>query len=921
MSIPILATKLFIPPPQTNGVLRPRLIEQLNQGSQDKLTLISAPAGFGKTTLLSQWLVNCDRPTTWLSLDEKDNDPTRFLRYLIASLQVVNASFGAGVLAGLQSPQPPPIELILTTLINEIADIENKFILVLDDYHVIDAKPVNDIISFLLEHLTSPTRLIISSREDPHLPLARLRVRGQLTELRAADLRFSSMEAAEFLNQMMDTKLSMEDVVALESRTEGWIASLQLAAISMRGHKDKTNFIKSFTGSHHFVMDYLVEEVLQQQPEHVQRFLMQTAVLDRFCGPLCDAVFKDNSASGQKILDYIKSANLFVIPLDNERHWFRYHHLFADLLKQRSAQNFTLSNQNEPTLTTLHLRASRWFEDHNLKVEAFYHTIAAKDFERAAELIERVWPEMERSFQTATWLEMVKLMPEDLIETRPVITAGYGLALMTCGDYQAGQAKLKDAERCLNANINQSGSNKITPSPMVVIDNEQFRSLPASIATTRVYHALALDNATDAVKYAQQALRLLPKEDHIRRGVAAGLLACSYWANGNLDIANQTFVEVKSGHETAGSHHFAIAITIGLAGIKVSQGELQAAKSLYEESINQALRQDIFAPAVAADLLLGLSMLQLEQGDFEAAQQQLTKSKELGDQTALSDWKYCWFIAQARIKEAQDDLENALDLLQKAESVFFNTPRPNFHPISAKKTRIWIRQSRLSEAMAWVDDQELSTDDDLNYLQEFEHITLVRVLLARYQSDQSIDLLLKAADLLDRLLIAAEIGSRKGSLIEILLLKAQVYKARDEENLAFTTLKHALVLAEPEDYVQVFVSEGPFMENLLSEVSTQGIKSDYVNMLLSIIKAEKRFKKNKSELPTNPFAQPLIEPLSKRELEILRLIDRGLSNREICDSLFLALTTVKGHNSNIFGKLQVKSRTEAIVRARQLNLL
>ena len=378
MSTPILATKLYIPPPRPKVVLRPCLIEQLSQGLYRRLTLISAPAGFGKTTLISEWVAGCELPVAWLSLDEGDKDPRRFLVYFVTALQKIAANIGEEVLEALQSLQSPPIELILTTLLNEIAAIPNNFILVLDDYHVIDAKPVDNVLTFLLEHLPPQMHLVITTREDPNLPLARLRARDQLTELRAADLRFTPAEAAGFLDQMMGLNLSAEDIAALETRTEGWIAGLQLAALAMlamQGHKDATSFIKSFTGTHHFVMDYLIEEVLQQQSERVQTFLLRTAILDRLCGPLCDAVLLDPSASGQETLEYIERANLFIIPLDNERHWYRYHHLFADLLRQRLGQS-----QTPEEIAQYHICASEWFEKNGDQAEAFRHLIAARDY-------------------------------------------------------------------------------------------------------------------------------------------------------------------------------------------------------------------------------------------------------------------------------------------------------------------------------------------------------------------------------------------------------------------------------------------------------------------------------------------------------------------------------------------------------------
>ncbi|MGI8553025.1 MAG: LuxR C-terminal-related transcriptional regulator, partial [Dehalococcoidia bacterium] len=455
MTTPILATKLYIPPPRPNVVLRPRLIERLNEGLNRKLTLISAPAGFGKTSLVSDWLIGCERAAAWLSLDEGDHDPLRFLMYLVAALQTIAPNMGERVLGVLQSPQPLSIDAILTTLLNDMTIISNHFVLVLDDYHVIDAKPVDHALTFLLERLPPQMHLVIVTREDPHLPPARLRVRGQLTELRVTDLRFSFPESAGFLNQVMGLNLSAEDVAALETRTEGWIAGLQLAAISMQGHHDATSFITAFTGSHHFVMDYLVEEVLQQQPESVQTFLLRTSILERLCGPLCDAVVLEPTAPGQATLELLEHANLFIVPLDNERRWYRYHHLFADLLRQRLQRgNVASPGEEGGDVAELHRRASQWYEDHGLELDAFRHAAAANDLEPAERLIEGKEIDgkgMPLHFCGAlapvlNWLES---LPTTALDARPSLWTAFASTLFATGQTTRVEQTLQAAEAAL----------------------------------------------------------------------------------------------------------------------------------------------------------------------------------------------------------------------------------------------------------------------------------------------------------------------------------------------------------------------------------------------------------------------------------------------------------------------------------------
>ncbi|MCP4400392.1 MAG: helix-turn-helix transcriptional regulator [bacterium] len=961
MSIPILTTKLYIPPLQTQRVRRPRLMERLNEGlpkqnscfaqnnsfTQNvspsegrftrKLTLISAPAGFGKTTLVSEWLADCERfeppvRVAWLSLDQEDNDLTHFLAYLIAASQTIEPEIGEGVTGLLQSSQSPSTESILTALINDIVTVPDNFILVLDDYHVIDAAPIDRALTFLLDHLPPRMHLVIATREDPQFPQARLRARSQMTELRAADLRFTPSEAADFLNRTMDLNLSSEDVAALESRTEGWIAGLQLAALALQGplqsqgQQDTASFVTSFTGSHRFVMDYLLEEVLHQQPEHIQTFLLRTSILDRLCGSLCEAVvcfsetsgsshrttaMATSSASGQDTLEYLERTNLFIVQLDNERRWYRYHHLFADLLRQRLRQRSASSIGDDGlSVAELHRRASMWYEDNGLEIEALHHAFAAEDFERAAGLVELTWLHMNQNFQEAAWLGWVKSLPDELVRARPVLSVGYAWELLDNGEVEAVEARLRDAERWLDTSADTD--------EMVVADEEQFRSLPATIANIRANRALALGDVLDVVKYARHALDLTPEKDHFRRGAITGVLGVAYWMSGDLEAAYRSYADCMANLKMAGNIHLALSLTFVLADIRVTQGRLREAVSAYELSLQLAAEQAGPVSLATADLYVGLGGLRREQDDLETATQHLLKSKELGEQTALPDWQYRWHLVQARIKVSQGDPDGALDQLDEAEPLYSNLSLPDVRPVAALKTRVWLQQGRLTEALDWVREQGLSVDDDLNYMREFEHVTLARVLLAKYKSDRTDRSILEVRGFLDRLLEAAEEGKRIGSAIEILVLQALAHKAQGNIPSALASLKRALALAEPEGYIRIFVDEGMPMAHLLSEAAIHDIMPNYIGKLQAIFDAEKQ----KREDTSSPSpAQTLLDPLSPREVEVLQLIAQGLSNREICERLFLALDTVKGHNRKIFGKLDVKRRTEAVVRARELGLL
>jgi LuxR family maltose regulon positive regulatory protein len=960
----LLTTKLYIPPPLPNLVERPRLVKRLDEGLRlgHRLTLVSAPAGFGKTTLLSEWInagvrsreygrearskkdrENASPPTpysilptpsfAWLSLDESDNDPARFLAYFIAALQTIDANIGKGALSALQSPQPPPAEAVLTSLINEIAAIPDRIVLVLDDYHVIESSPVDDALAILLEHLPPQMHLVIATREDPDLPLARLRVRSQLTELRVTDLRFTPSEAAEFLNQVMGLHLSAEEIAALETRTEGWIAGLQMAALSMQGRADTASFIQAFTGSHHFVLDYLVEEVLQRQPERVRSFLLQTSILDRLSGPLCDAVRFGNTETptgqedGRGMLEALERGNLFVVPLDDKRQWYRYHHLFADVLLAHSME------EQPDRVSTLHRRASEWYEHNGSPADAIRHALAAEDFERAAGLIELAWPAMDGSFQSATWLGWVKALPDELVRARPVLSVGYAWALLDGGELEAGEARLRDAERWLDTTADMSErpevpSAKTCPERsrrMVVVDEDQFRSLPATIATARAYHAQALGDVPGTVKYARRALDLLPEGDHVGRGGIDALLGVAYWMSGDLEAAHRTLADAMASFQMAGNILFAISGTFVLADIRMAQGRLHEAVSTYQQSLQLAAGQGETVLRGTADLYLGLSVLHREQGDLEAARQHLLRSEELGEQAALPDWPCRVCLAQARIKETQGDLDGALNLLDEAERLYYRTLVPDVRPIAALKTRVRVGQGRLTEALGWARERGLSVDDDLSYLREFEHVTLARVLIAEYKSDRADRSILEAMGLLERLLKAAEEGGRTGSVIEILVLQALAHEAQGNVPLALAPLERALALAKPEGYVRVFVDEGQPMARLLYEIQSRaealsrGIAPDYVRRLLAAFPSAEP--EQTDSLKTQAPKSDLIEPLSERELEVLELIAEGLTNQEVATRLYLSLHTVKVHARNIYAKLGVKNRTQAVAKGKVLGIL
>ena len=908
MSIPILATKLYIPPPRSKIVARAALVKKLNDGlsAGRRLTLISAPAGFGKTTLISEWAASAGQPLAWLALDEGDGDPARFLIYLVSALKTIAPHLGEGLMGELQALQSPPTEALLTVLVNEIAAISKNFILVLDDYHLIDSRAVDNALTFLLDHQPRQMHLVITTREDPNLPLARLRVRGQMTELRAVDLRFSPGEAAEFLNEMMGLSLSAQDIAALETRTEGWIAGLQLAALSMQGNKDVPGFIQEFTGDHRYIVDYLVEEVLKRQPESVRNFLLQTAILERLNSPLCEAV--TGQPGGKARLETLQRGNFFLIPLDDKRHWYRYHHLFADVLQLQ------LQAEQPGQVAGLHRRASGWYEQNGLPADAIRHALAGADFERVADLVERTYQTLGRNRQEGLLLGWFKQLPEALIRSHPVLCNLYAGILMQTGEIEGVETWLLAAERWLDGSETASGT-------MLVADQEEFRRLPGAVAVHRAGQALLLGNVTGTLAYAQRALDLAPEQDFLRRGGAAALLGLAFWTSGDLEAAQRMYTEGMALLQRAGNISDVIGCAIALADIYIAQGRLRQAARTCERALQLAAEHGTPSMRGSADMLVGLGELYREQNDLPAALQYLQRSKEQGEHSGLPQNRYRWRVALAHIRVDQGDLVGALDLLQEAERMYVGDFSPNVRPVQAATVRVWVLQDRFDEALGWARERGLTARDEPGYLREFEYITLARILLAQATGDRAAGSISDAIGLLERLLKAAQDGGRTGSLIEILVLQALAHQSLGNLPAALTVLQQALSLAEPEGYVRLFVGEGLPMRQLLLSAAAHGILPGYTARLLSILAPQAQGSAVTAPISASPAPQNLIEPLSQRELELLRLFKTELSGPEIADQLMIALSTVRTHTKSIFGKLNVNNRRAAVKRAAELNLI
>jgi LuxR family maltose regulon positive regulatory protein len=886
----LLRTKFYVPPIRSKQIARPRLSDLINGGLDRALILVSAPAGYGKTTLVSNWLKVTKVPSAWLSLDGGDNDPIRFLQYLVAALVPIEPGIEDDLLGMLQGIQPTQFETVINLLTNELASFSDPFVLVLDDFHVIQSEAVLKILSYLLEHLPNQMHLAILTRTDPPLPLSRLRVRGQLLDIRADQLRFTQDEIAAFLNEAMGLTLSANDLSAMEARTEGWIAGLQLAALSMQGCKDIHGFVSAFTGSHHYIMDYLAEEVLRLQPKKVGTYLLQTSILDRLSGPLCEAVVDVDTAEpvdGQGMLEALEEMNLFVIPLDDERRWYRYHHLFADVLRKR------LEHQFPHLLPELHRRASQWYERNGFIAESIQQAIAAGDQDRSAHLIEENGCFLLMSGEVATllnWTDSIEFQSE----AHPWLAIQKAWALALTGDLDSVEPTLKVPEKLL--------------SPLE--HTIEVKTLLGTIAAARAQCANSRANTQLAAEYAQEALQLLPDCSSISqsvRSVATSILGDASRINGNLEEAIQAYTEaIKIGRE-ADNLHMVIIANSSIADILMEQGQLHRAADIYTQTLQMAVRPDGQRSPLAAGIFASMGRLSYEWNWLDDAEQNIRQCMELsriwGDAGQLA---YAHAI-QARLEQARNNPENAREAMRKAELLIGEHSHSPHWSIQVKfdLARVLLAQGNLEKPSQRIQKRGLKIKDEISYQRESEYVLLLRVLLARGDHEAAIILS-------NRLLQQAEAIGQMGLVIEALILQALAHQGKKETEQALAALERALTLAQPEGYVRIFLDEGEAMTRLLCQAQSRQVGSGYAAVLLSKI--------GKTSGMTQPSMQLLIEPLTTREVEVLKLIEAGRSNQDIAKQFVISIPTVKRHISNIYAKLGVKSRTQAIAIGKELKL-
>jgi len=894
VSTPLLSTKLYIPPIRSDLVARPRLVQRLDAKSNRKLTLVSAPAGFGKTTLLSEWIHEQKQDAAWISLDKGDNDPARFLAYFISAFHTIEHEMVEETFALLESPQPPPVEVILTPLINSISERSSKFSIVLDDYHVITNAQVHEAVRFTMANMPPQIHLIISSRSDPPWPLSRMRARGEMAEIRANDLRFTAEEVTKFLNHVMEFDLSPEDVKLLESRTEGWIAGLQMAALSMQGRKDLSGFIKALTGSHRFIMDYLVEEVIDKQSREIQEFLLKTSILARMNGPLCD--FVTESTDSQQTIAYLEQANLFLVHLDDERCWYRYHHLFSGLLR-------TYQEEYRPgRAPELHRRASIWFEEQGLIADAVEHALAADDLDRVVDLLEGNAFAMMDHGQLASLKGWLDTLPVELVNSRPWLCLSYTWIAIYTGQLQLIEPFLADVEAGLDG----------------IESKEEIEHINGHMIAIRAYRAELLGEFEIAIENASRALIMLPQDDLRTRCFATMRLSVSQRLIGELDEASRAFKEALTLSREIGDSHIAVNVLCDLAGLYIIQGRLREIDNLCQEALKLAethFRRSGWWMPITGYAYARISQVAYEQNDLETALRSSEKAIELCRAGGLKEYLTDSYVFRAIALQAAGDIDGAFNAIHEAKSIALNLSDWYKEIVEPYEAAIYLAQGDAARASQLVDERDFIRKDEHGLEFFTNNIMQARVLVKL--CEQSPEQLDDVMQFMEKLRLVAEDKGANSFVLKILALESVAEWLRGNSGQALLLLQRSIVLAEPEGYIRPFIDLGPAMGNVLKHAVTQGVSKSFVGKLLNAMQNEPWAK----DLHLMAESSTLSEPISERELQVLRLLHSDLSTPEIAQELVVAVSTVRSHIKNIYSKLNVHSRMEAVDRAKELNLL
>src|SRR5262245_10141946 len=909
----LLATKLHLPRPRPGFVPRPRLVTRLDEGLARGLVVVCAAAGYGKTVTLADWARRSGRPVAWLSLDAGDNDPVRFWRHVVAAVGPVRPGVAGRVLPLFGPPPPSLFEGPVTALINELAAQpgDGEAILILDDYHLVDAGPVHESLLLLAEHLPPGLRLVLASRSDPPLPLGRLRARGQLAELGAAELRFTAEEAAALLRRVAEgagSALSDADLAVLAARTEGWAAGLQLAGLSLRGRADAAGFVAAFSGSHRFVLDYLTDEVLAVQPEQVRGFLLETSVLERLSGELCDAV--TGRTGSQALLERVERAGLFLVPLDEVRGWWRYHHLFADLLRAR------LQAEQPGRVPELHRAAAAWHEAHALADDAVRHALAAGDAVWAARLIEQHFDATLQQGQRATIHRWLAALPADLVHARPRLQLAQAWMAVVGGHVEAAGVAL-DAARRASAHAAEEPFEPSAGRATSLLANTR-----AAITIAQGWLAWLSGDADGAAAFASQALGELADGDWLLTSLCQLELALADRLRGRLDDAERGFTASLAGWRAAGERGSAVSVCDLLGRVHLARGRLDAALGTFQLALEIATEPGQPSLPAAGIAYAGMAEVEYQRDELEAALRHVTEGIARLRPVNHTAPMAAGLARLSWIRQATGDAAGALAAIGEAERV---APSPAVtglvNPVPAQRARLLLAQGNVAAAILWTQEHGLSPADEPGYPHELEYLVLARVLLAEDRPGE-------ALALLGRLLAQAVAQDRMGSVLEIQALRALALAAGGDEPAAINTLAKALILASPERYVRVFADEGPPMRALLGRVVAArraGQASLRRIPLRQLARVTEAFDGRADGSGSGPDATTrvpgLVDPLTARELQVLAMLAAGMPNQDIAKELFVTVFTFKKHVSHILGKLGAANRTEAVARARELGVI
>jgi LuxR family maltose regulon positive regulatory protein len=919
--LPILKTKLYIPRPHRQIVARSTLTDRIDESirSNHRLILISAPAGFGKSTLLSEWAAQTHSDVSWYSLDEGDNDRTRFLTYLIASLQRLKPNIGASALRMQQSPQPPPLEDVLTSLINDLLNWDDHVSIVLDDYHLIVDADIHRALEFMLDHIPPYVHFIIASRSEPPLSIARLRVRNTYSEVNEKDLRFQAVEASDYLNSVMGLDLSSDELNLLESKTEGWIAGLQMAAISIQSQKDKSHFIRTLSGTNRFILDYLIEEVLGHQPPLIQAFMLRTSILDHISADLCEYVLGDGFISqldlhdnsldfelgetgfGQSLLDHLDRNNLFILPLDNERRWYRYHRLFSELLQDQ------LSKEHPDLVHDLHMRACEWCERNGLLNEAVRHALASGDHDHAAKLVGQYALELVYFGNLSTLARWLDALPLDVKKAHPWLNIAHAWALTFAGQLNQVAGLIQNAEESLDT----------------IQDTVEKNRICGIVDALRAYLLAIRGSMSLAAEFAREALKLIPSDDLILRGFSAMLLATVLRWNGDLSEAIEAYQEAIAINQNAGDYNVLVESLCDLAELQALHGDLdksiQTCRKALEISSKQ-LQQTGVRLQSHGYAHIRLSDVLLERNQVEQARKYALEGLALVEDWGQADLLVRVYLELARVLQTSNEFEGAQAALRDAMSLAIDLSPWYVMRVAAQQAIVNLHKGNYSEAKEWADKLYTELGTQIEF-QHFEiYLAIVRAdLTANRESAGEGDSLQRTEALLDELLEIANLRGAKRYLIEALVLDALLHSHLNHATRSRASLVRAVELGATNGFMRVYLDEGDLLEQLLLEIEA-GEELASMDYLGEIIKS---FRSGPLETTQrrDQIPQGLVEPLSERELEVLAYLDTHLTSNEIAETLNIAVSTVRSHIKNIYSKLNVHNRNDAVVRAQELDLL